>query len=243
MCVRTLAAIVLLTLLPSTHAFSDNDDELFVDSKVAMVGRTVIATVADPSAAWYNPAGLALITVDRIDASGTAYSSRSHSIPTFMMEAGGQSAGASVVEFVSVPSQVSLAHRLSALLILGVGDFAPQDSELVLREFLDMQVNQTRQRIQVTLSEQTAQHAGVLALGLRTSQWSRFGFSAIVTLQDEVELFGVAAQAQEQGTSPVSLLDTQLTTTTFVASELDVGRRLDVGTRYHLGLALRSPRL
>ena len=107
------AALLIASSAWPELALAGNDDELFVGSQAAMTGGAVSAMVSDASATWYNPAGLGAVPLDQIDVSGTFYSLRAYSAKGFLTSRSGHVDHGSVVEFVSVPSQVAYVRRLA----------------------------------------------------------------------------------------------------------------------------------
>ncbi len=76
-CSRAVATATALLTLSATHvAFAGNDDENLLGTEAALTGGAVTATVSDGSAVYYNPAGIAAGTQDKLDVSGSAYTAR-----------------------------------------------------------------------------------------------------------------------------------------------------------------------
>ena len=171
----------------SSAARAGNDDELFVGNEAAMAGGAVAATVADSSATWYNPAGLGAVTRDHIDVSGSVYTLRFYSAPGFLSSSSGEADDASVIEFLSTPSQVALVRRLGKGLSLGLGYFVPQAANLLLRESLDVSQGDADSSFQFTLRLTRVQHTAAIGLGAALSSRIRGGFSVIGTYEDATE--------------------------------------------------------
>lgn len=236
-----LACAVLLGYASSARA--GNDDELFVGNEAAMAGGTAAATVADSSATWYNPAGLGAVSRDQIDVSGTAYTLRFYSAPGFLRSTSGESDDASVIEFLSSPSQVALVRRLGKNLSLGLGYFVPQASNLLLRESLHTSSAGVDSAVQFTLRLTRVQHSAAIGVGAALSSRVRAGFSVIGTYEDSTESISVAALRREQGDPSNFVQDSVLGTFARAGLELAAGFQFELGQSFRLGLTARSPRV
>jgi hypothetical protein len=236
-----LVGASLLVLAPAARA--GNDDELFVGNEAAMAGGVAMATVADSSATWYNPAGLGAVGRDQIDVSGTAYTLRFYSAPGFMRSSSGDSDDASVIEFLSSPSQVALVRRLGEGVSLGLGYFVPQASNLLLRESLDLRRDGVDSNFQFTLRLTRIQHTAAIGLGAALNPRVRAGFSVVGTYEDATESISIASLRSEQGRQTSFLVDSVLGTFARAGLELAAGFQFDLRPSFRLGLAARSPRV
>jgi hypothetical protein len=236
-----LVGASLLVISPPARA--GNDDELFVGNEAAMAGGVAMATVADSSATWYNPAGLGAVRRDQIDVSGTAYTLRFYSAPGFLRSRSGESDDASVTEFLSSPSQVALVRRLGEGISLGLGYFVPQASNLLLRESLDLKQGDLDSSFQFTLRLTRIQHTAAIGLGAALTPRARAGFSVVGTYEDATESISIASLRSQQGQPDGFLVNSVLGTFTRAGLELAAGFQFDLGPSFRLGLAARSPRV
>ncbi len=244
------AGLVIASGVWAPLALAGNDDELFVGSQAAMTGGAVSAMVSDASATWYNPAGLGAVPLDQIDVSGTFYSLRAYSAPGFLSSRTGDSDPGSVIEFVSVPSQIAYIRRLSPGLSLGLGYFVPQASNLVLREGLTVELPRTsedaeeeRASWQLALSAVRVQHTAGLGLGFALSARVRGGFSLIGTYQNETQSVALSG-LRTRGAEATAFVGTmQLGTASQLGLEAGAGFQIDLAPDWRLGVSLRSARL
>jgi hypothetical protein len=224
-------------------ASAGNDDELFVGNRAAMAAAAVSATVADSSATWYNPAGLGAVERSQIDVSATAYTVRVYSTPRFLSTASGVSKDGSVVEFVTIPTQIAYVRRLAPGVSLGLGYFVPQASNFVLRETLDVGTASEGSQWQVAATVSNIQHTAVAALGLALSPRVRIGFSLVggyAALTEAFTLFGALHQA---GATTALSSRTAIGTSTRISIEAGAALQADLSSEFALGINLRSPRL
>ena len=238
-----------LVFVRAAHA--GNDDELFVGSQAAMTGGAVSAMVSDASATWYNPAGVGAVSLDQIDVSGTFYALRFYAARGFLTSTSGESDPGSVIEFVSVPSQIAYVRRLGAGVSLGLGYFAPQAQNLVLRESLSVPLREPGAEAtandevtwQLAFNGVRVQHTAAAALGFALSPRVRMGLSAIGTYQNEIQSVSLAGLRTQGGEATAFLGTMQLGTSSLLGVELGAGFQMDLDSAWRLGLSLRSVRL
>ena len=236
------AGVLLVCSSWSRRAHAGNDDELLAGNQAAMMGGAVSAFIADGSAIWYDPAGLGAIARDQVDVSGTVYTLRFYSAPELITSTSGVSDDASVVEFVSIPTQIAYVRALGRGVNLGLGYFVPQASNLVLREQLRV-ADGEQSSWQVAIASASTLHNAAAALGFTLAPHVRLGAGLIGSYQAQaqsVALFG--AVGPEDATERL-LSITSLMTSTRIGLELALGLQLDLGPRVQVGVSVRSPRL
>ena len=240
---RTLLPLALAAAICSGRASAGNDDESFVGNQAAMVGGAVAASVADASATWYNPAGLASVAQTHIDVSGTAYTLRFYSVSSLLRSRGGDADDYSVTEFVSIPSQLAYARALGKRLTLGVGYFVPQASNLLLRESLRIDNGATRSEWQLAVGATRVTHSFGAALGLALSQRVRLGFGVIGTYEVQTAATSIIASARQGEQQSAFALSSQLGNFSRLGIEPSVGFQLELSRRLTLALTARGPRV
>ena len=239
---RCVALLVLVHVWPLA-AFAGNDDEVLVGNRAAMVAGSVVATVRDSSAAWYNPAGLGGVERAQVDVSGSVYAARFYSVPKFLSAEEGVAQRAWVSEFLSVPAQVAFARELGRGLTLGLGYFAPRSTNFVMREQLDLGTKDTGSRWQIAATSSQIQHTVALGVGGVPAKNLRAGVSLIggyALSTTSVSLFGEAHRNQiVEGMAVTTAISTSAT----ASLEVGAGVQWVASPELTLGLALRSPRL
>jgi len=229
-----------VTLAPAARA--GNDDELPVGNLAAMTGAAVTAKVSDASALWYNPAGLGSVERTHIDVSGTAYALRFYSAPGLLQSTTGERDDGDVSEFVTVPSQVAYARDLGRGFTLGLGYFAPQASNLLIRRSLTAGDAANQAEWQVAVGVNRVQHNFAAGLGLSLTPRARVGFSLIGTYETERQSASVVAVMSRNGVQNQLTASSALGTFTRVGLEAGAGFQLQLGRAVTLALSARSPR-
>jgi hypothetical protein len=229
-------------LLACAPARAGNDDESFVGNQAAMAGGAVAASVADASATWYNPAGLASVAQTHIDVSGTAYTLRFYSASALLRSTSGEGAGFSVTEFVSIPSQLAYARQLGKGLTLGLGYFVPQASNLLLRDSLRVDSGGARSEWQLAVGATRVTHSFGAALGLALSPRARLGFGLIGTYEVQTSSTSIVASARQGEQQSAFALSSNLGNFSRLGLEPSVGFQLELSRRLTLALTARGPR-
>src|SRR5689334_6656206 len=241
---RRLAFVscALFALLPAV-ARAGNDDELLAGNQAAMMGGAVSAFVRDSSAIWYDPAGLGGIERDQVDVSGTVYTLRFYRVPSFIVATSGASDDAHVGEFVSIPTQIAYVRALSPGLVLGLGYFVPQATNLVLREQLRVDDDSGQSAWQVAVANASTLHNAAAALGFALAPGVRFGVGLIGSYQAQSQSASVFSTVGPPEQTTAVFSTTAIGTSSRVGLELTAGLQLDLTPRLALGVAVRSPRL
>jgi hypothetical protein len=122
-CVAATAAVLLAQ---PAEAQAANLDSFALANDAAITAETVVATTSNGGAAWYNPAGLALIPHGSVDLTATSLVLRvrefseplSVRLPTHT-----RSKDVSATDFFSVPTSLVLARRLGERVVGAFGVF------------------------------------------------------------------------------------------------------------------------
>lgn len=240
---RANAAIALAgLLLTPAVARAGNEDDFFPGNRAAMTAGAVTAVVADGSALYFNPAGLAATPGSRLDASASGYGLRLHSAPGFLRTAGGARQDASVNEVLAIPTQVAYARRLAEGIVLGLGYFVPRTGDALLRARIT-ETNAATSTVSLDVRETTTSSLLAAGLGFRVSSRLRLGFGLFAAYDSTVfssAIFG----AVSRGATPDTVIQySSLLTRSRGSAQLRAGLQLDLGGGFTLGLAARSPRL
>ncbi|MGM0578431.1 MAG: OmpP1/FadL family transporter [Myxococcota bacterium] len=235
------ALLAALLLFGADSARAGNDDEVLLGNDAALTGGAVTATVSDGSALWYNPAGLAGVRRNSVDLSASAFTLRSYDAPRFISVAGGPSTGASVREFVSIPSALTMVRRLGEDLELGLGLFTSESSDYVLRETLVTRAPSTSWVLNVATS--SAAYHGAAGLAWRLSPDLRVGFGLLGSYRAASSSgWFFAGASGTDGASVVSGAGTQSSAQT-LGLQLRAGVQWSFAERWRLGASIRSPEM
>ncbi|MGE0792232.1 MAG: hypothetical protein AB7S26_41550 [Sandaracinaceae bacterium] len=173
---RAWLTLCLVWLVPLS-ARAGNGDGVLLGNGAALSGGAVSATVADGTATWYNPAGLASIRRGAIDVSGSIFQLRAANEPGLISSTTGASNDGGYLELLTIPSASTISRQLEPGLGIAFGIFASRFGQNTVRTGLetDSPVGSS----QWTLSSSTfdaTYHAGG-ALGFTLSEQVRFGLS------------------------------------------------------------------
>jgi len=209
-----------------------------------MTGGAVTATVADGSAAFYNPAGLALSDRNRIDVSASAYGLRFYSVESFLSVKGGPAKDASVTEFVAIPTQIAYARKFGERWTLGVGYFVPRASNTLLSERLEgVAASGTASTMALDARVSSASSWLTAAAAVQLSPRLRLGFAVFGVYDESVQSTTFFGSVQENAVTQKALEFTSLGTSTQISSTLGVGAQFDPSPSVSLGLWARGPQL
>jgi hypothetical protein len=238
--------IAALLAVPSL-ALASNQDSVLLGNDAAMTAGSVTAMVADPSAAWYNPAGLALIHRNAIDLSATGILIRPYSIPTFFqgdLSGGPVSSGVDFTEFLTVSSALVFARSLGPNTTAAVGLFVPTQSDRTGRADLGSRgsaVDPTFSEV-LTLTQIAAEYYVGPSIGFALSDDLRIGVSLFGVYVKQRDWFTYTLDATPAG----SMMAThgQVDFRDFITG---FGLRLEAGFQWtivgplSLGVVVRSP--
>ncbi len=183
---RILAALGVAALSLPTSARAGNDDGVLFGNAAILTGGALTASVADGSAVYYNPAGLAAADRSSVDVSGTAYQLRFGSAPGFLTTANGGSTDASYVDFVVIPNALTMVRQLDTDVFFGFGLFVP--SAINHEEVLSVSESTggRTERWDISLHEAEQQYLTGLCVGIRLAPNLRVGFGLYATYDQDV---------------------------------------------------------
>lgn len=195
-----LASIAIAWLVTSS-ARAGNGDGVLVGNEAAMTGGAVRAVIADGSATWYNPAGLAAVGRDAVDVSGNAIQLRASQEPALISSTTGDTNDGGYLEVVSIPSAATLARRIEPDVTLSLGIFASRYEVHEVRTGLDVTsgANAAHWTLNAAQSRSTY-HAGG-GLGLRIDERFRLGISLFGVYRDTYDSFQTAGVFELEGSS------------------------------------------
>jgi hypothetical protein len=239
-CRRGRARFVLALLAAPSTAFAGNDEGVLFGSEAALVAGAVTATTSEGSALWYNPAGIARVSNNRLDVSGSVFMLRAHHVGAFLVAPGEGSAPATISEIVSIPAAATYVRRLGARVHFAAGVFVPSHSDYTLRATYETRAGSQWVNTETVLSDDTHAGAGI-------------GFEVTPTLRLGVSLFGVyrSSSGSSQllgGTLSTGMSDTFAMTSSLhayrsVSFEAGLGVQWSPLPSLHVGVSVRSPGL
>lgn len=243
-CGANIAAIgVVFGLgLVAGAARAGNDDEVPIGGQAALAAGAVTATASDGAAAWYNPAGIAAVTRDTVDVSGSVFSLRVYDLPDFISASTGDASHAREVELVSIPTAVTLVRPIGDRVRLGLGLFVPRTSNVAIRESLRTEMPVTSLFVLDVATQYESYHGGASIAWAPTDRL-RIGamLGGVYRSEDaRAQLFG-GLQAPDGATAAFgTTIDASLWT---IGLELAAGVQWDPTDSLSLGLSVRSPTL
>jgi hypothetical protein len=217
-----------------------NEEGVLIGNEAAISGGAVTAIVEDGSAGWYNPAGVAQVTRNQVDVSGSATQLRLASTPQLLQSASGRSVDGGYYELNGIPSSVTIARRLEPALVLSLGVFVPSlvgHTDRVRLSERDALGNATEW--QLVQQENTQSYYAGLTLGVVMAPNFRVGFTIYGLYRQTTivsQFFGGSNGLFINGVS--SLLNRQS-----AGVEIGGGFQWEIIPGLHLGFAVRSPAL
>lgn len=234
---------VALGLLSPALARAGNDDGVLLGNEAVLTGGAVTAVVADGSALWYNPAGLAQARyLDTLDVSASAYGLRSYRMPGLLRGTDGSSADANFTEVLSIPSAVSYVRPVGKRRITAaLGLFTPQSNDYTLRASLAT-TGEVETRWQIGLAARQAQYYAGGGLGFELSPRVLLGVSVLGAYQSAAGSVQAAGSAEDGAGGVYGFaLESSLEQGTVLGLNASLGLLVRVTDRLSVGLSLRSP--
>lgn len=168
-----LVSLLAVSLVERT-AHAGNDDGVLIGSQAALTGGAVTATINDGSAAWYNPAGLAQIDRQALDINASVYGMNRYSSNSLFTLPDGTRQGASVIDWVLIPSALSYTRELSKRWVGSFGVFIPHTTDLDLRTSV---TDLSGRQWVFGIDQKNNEYNYILSFGIRLSNTLRIGFA------------------------------------------------------------------
>jgi hypothetical protein len=198
-----VAVVLFVTAGP---AAAQSADGVLLGMEAAMTGGAVVATAGDAAAAFYNPAGLALVEGPSIHFSASAYSASSTRVDQFVETAlpwTATSQSVRATSFYSVPAVAAYGSRLRPGLGVAAGVWVPSHEEIAFSSELHSggpwapggSVTSATYEQHLSISQKLDRTYFGAAAGYQAAPQVRIGISGFVTYdlsENFVSLFGVA---------------------------------------------------
>ncbi|MFK7984552.1 MAG: OmpP1/FadL family transporter [Sandaracinaceae bacterium] len=237
-----LFALVGAALTPAS-ARAGNGDGVLVGNDAAISAGAVSAVVSDGSSTWYNPAGLASAERSAVDMNGSAISLRASEEGGLIRATTGESNDGGYLEFVSVPSAVTLARQLEPGLTVAFGVFASRFGQNTTRTSLNTDTGPNTARWTLSSSEFRATYHAGGAIGVQVADQLRFGISLFGVYQERSDSFQTAGAFDLGGDT------TRLNARGGISQVRSFGAELGVGVQWEpnpgvlIAFTARSPGL
>jgi hypothetical protein len=233
-----LASFLAVFSLQRT-ARAGNDDGVLIGSQAALTGGAVTAITSDGSAAWYNPAGLAQIDRQALDINASVYGMNRYSADNLFTLPDGTNAGASVVDWVLVPSALSYTREINKRLVGSFGVFIPHTTDLDLRTSVS---DADGKQWVFGVDQVSNEYNYILSFGIRVTDKLRLGVSiyGIYTSQENMTQVGLGTM----GDPSAPFLNSSIHST-----RGDYGARIGLGLQWDptpllkVGFAVQTPTL
>jgi len=225
--------------LSSPVAYAGNDDGVLVGGQAALAGGAVTATISDGTAAWYNPAGLAQLQRPSLDLNASVYGFNWISAQDLLTVPDGTQKGATVIDWVLLPSALSYSRVLSPRVVGSFGIFIPKTSDFTLQEYV---ADSQGTRWTVGFDRLQKEYDYILTTAIRMSDTLRVGIAlhGIYISTEETTQIGAGNAGDD---SAPFLVDTSHRTTG------DYGLRIGLGVQWtpradvDAGISLQTPTL
>ncbi len=237
-------ALTAALLLVAVRARAGNFASFPMGNEAAMTGGAVYATTADAAALYYNPSGLAAIDRSSLDASATAVSLRSASFPGAVRA----TSSAFTVEgdarnnvFLSVPSTLIVAKRLSPRLGFAAGLFIPRHDQVdATAELAVAGAGYAYSATYTVVETSTSTQAGA-GLGLSITPRLRLGLGLFAVYETATASFDFAARL-DRGSTGTGIVRRKASVSA-VGLQTLFGLQATPVDGLELGAALRLPTL
>lgn len=242
---RGLALASVLTLALASVARAGNDDGVLLGNEAALSGGALTASVDDGSATWYNPAGIAAVERDTVDVSGSVTMLRVGVAPGLLSSATGTTADGSYLEFLGIPSAVTLVRRLDCSTTFGLGLFVPSQTNHTDRVTLTEPVDMYTATWRLTQQESSQAYVGGLTLAFRLAPGLRFGVvlgGSYSQLSVTSQFFGGAVD-DATGLGVVAFGAATQDSIQAVSLYAAAGFQWEFLPGFHLGVSVQSPQL
>jgi long-chain fatty acid transport protein len=235
----TPALLAFVLSLFSSQVQAGNDDGILVGSQAALTGGAVTATVSDGTAGWYNPAGLTQLKRHSLDINASVYGINVVSTENLFTLPDGTESGASVVDWVLVPSALAYSRRINERVVASFGIFVPKTTDLDLRTAVS---EGNGRRWVVGIDQVENEYDYVASVGVSITDTLSIGAAVhgIYISYEENTTVGVGTP----GSSSADFVTTSLHSTTG-----DYGLRLGLGVQWQpvpdlkLGFSMQTPTL
>jgi hypothetical protein len=246
---RIAFATSCAALLAVADARAGNLDSFPLGNEAAMTGGAVVASTHDVAATWYNPAGLAAITRDSVDGSGSAIAYRNATFPSAIrvrVPGSGVDGDGKNVSIMTVPASLAVAKLISPRLAGGVGIFTPRQDEVNASTSPELHGTTSpggvpyAYKTSYGVVQSAATYYAGGALGYRLSDSLRIGGGIFAVYERIGSFFDFGSSLDVGGNTSTGVLERKGTIEVFGA-RATAGVQWVPGDDWEVGLVVRSP--
>ena len=219
---------------PPANVLLPNYDSVPVGPNAGLEGSAYVARVADPSAAWINPAGLARATASEISGSSGLFQISNVS-PSALPDTGGS--------VQQLPSLVGFtaANVLRKGFTLGVSILTSSSWTQETNSQLVLDRGTARERFAYSADSEFQQHVGAASVGFASGRL-RLGGGLAFVFTDVVKNDVISDRLGDATSLRSLLIETRASGSAFQMRPL-FGAQFDVSPHVHVGGTIRTPAL
>lgn len=242
----SLLAVALVSFSAQPRAHAGNDDETLYGADAAMAGGAVTATERTSAALMYNPAGLAEVVEDTIDATVSALTWRRTSASNLLQSERGRHDPATLSEFLVVPAALAYVRPVGERVRVAVGLFQIRATDFTLPSSLRIPQDDGRvQDFQLAVSLAGNDYDGTLGVGWAALENLSFGAALhTVYISQSASLHFAGSVHEPDVVEPAAFAsESVITRASIWGWRAGVGMQWQMHPLLRLGVAVLAPTL